>query len=332
MPHSSAHRTLILATGGTIAGAAASPLADRYVAGVGGAAALHAAADALGTGAMLDVVEVSAVGSQDIDGAIWARLVAAIEAAIAEGRHAGVVVAHGTDTLEETAFLLDLVLASSLPIVVTGAMRPPNAIGADGPRNLAGAIRVAGDPAAHGRGVLVVIGDEIHAARAVRKAQTGGADAFRSAPGGPLGSVSPAGPHFFAPATASARAPLALPPAGGLPPVAILYCHAAMDLGVVDAVIGSGVAGIVIAGVGGGNAPRAVLDRLAGAVGRGVAVVRSTRIDGGTVTSEGEVDDASFGFVAGGSLGPQKARILLQLLLAAGTDAPDALRPHFAVG
>lgn len=325
-----APRILLLATGGTIAGRAAAPLDDRYEAGADGIAGLRAAAKALGTGALLTVVEVASVGSQDIDIPVWRRLADSIRDAFAADSCDGVVVAHGTDTAEETAFLLDLVLPAGRPVIVTGAMRPPQAIGADGPRNLASAIRVAGDPSAAARGVLVVLGDEIHAARLVHKAQTGGADAFSSSPSGPLGSVSPAGPRFFAPGVSAAREPLPWPASDAWPPVAILYCHAAMDRKIVEAIIAADPAGIVLAGVGGGNAPGWILDRLTEAAARGLVVIRSTRIDGGIVTSAGEVDDTTRGFIAGGMLSPQKCRLQLQLLLAAGMRDVAALRETFA--
>jgi L-asparaginase len=192
-------RILVLATGGTIAGWADSAVAGRYASGEVGIDALLAFATDLGIDADLIAEQVASVGSQDMDAAIWDRLHGRIVEAFANDRADAVIVTHGTDTAEETGFLLDLVLPAGRPVVLVGAMRPGNAIGADGPRNLANAIRIANDPASRGRGVLVILGDTVFGAREVHKALTDGADAFRAFPGGPLGAVSPASLRYFTP-------------------------------------------------------------------------------------------------------------------------------------
>lgn len=314
-------RLLVLATGGTIAGRADSAIAGRYASGEVGIDALLAFTADLGIEADLVAEPVAAVGSQDMDAAIWDRLHGRIAEVFANDQADGVIVTHGTDTAEETAFLLDLVLPPGRPVVLVGAMRPANVLGADGPRNLANAIRVAGDPASYGRGVLVVLGDAVFGARDVRKALTSGTDAFRAVPGGPLATVSPASLRYFAPPVAASwRGRYRLPPLGAWPPVAVLYAHANMDMAVAHAILSTKPAGVVLAGVGHGNASAAVLKALAGAAGQGVSVVRSTHLNEGTVTRNLEVDDDASHFIAGGSLNPQKCRILLQLLIADGVD------------
>ncbi|MDR3515471.1 MAG: asparaginase [Azospirillaceae bacterium] len=323
-------RILVLSTGGTIAGQAASAAGARYVSGQVGIDTLLEAADS-GTGDVdLAGIAIATVGSQDMDRRIWARLHAEIAAAFAQDRADGIVITHGTDTAEETAFLLDLTLPPTRPVVLVGAMRPANALGADGPRNLANAIGVAAAVEAYGRGVLVVMGDAVFEARSVYKAGTNGTDAFRAFPGGPVGAVTPSSLHFFAPATTPrATAAYRLPPPPDWPIVAILHIHADMDLAIVDAILASDVAGVVLAGVGHGNAPRAVLDRLGRAAHRGVAVVRASRIDAGAVARDTEVDDEALGFLAGGTYSPQKCRLLLQLLIANAILDPIARQNAF---
>jgi L-asparaginase len=213
--------------------------------------------------------------------------------------------------------------------VLVGAMRPGNALSADGPGNLVEAVRVAADPASRDRGVLVVLNDTVHDARSVRKARAAGVDAFRSFPAGPVGIADAAATRYFAPAAVShLRGRFALPATGPLPKVAILYAHADMDLDDVARQL-DGAAGAVLAGVGNGNAPGPLLDLLAAAARNGVAVVRATRVGEGFVDRNVEVDDDRLGFVAARDLNPQKSRLLLQLLLANGTRDATSLQAAF---
>ena len=308
-------RILILATGGTIAGRAHSDDSLRYTSGLVGVEALLQASTGFDITADISAEQIASVGSQDMSEAIWWRL----HQRIVTGGMDGVVITHGTDTIEETAFLLDLVLDAGVPVVLVGAMRPGNALGADGPRNLACALRAAASRHARARGVLVVMADMIHSARHVRKALTSGTDGFRSWPGGPIGTASPLGVSFHAPPMPWVmRGRYKLPEGASLPPVGIVYAHAGMDAAMAAAMVASGAAGIVLAGMGHGNAPAAVLAVLADAARRGIAVVRSTRVDEGSVARNLEVDDDASGFIAGGDLSPQKCRLLLQLLIANG--------------
>lgn len=318
-------RIRILATGGTIAGSAGSATTRAYRPGQIGVEDLLAAAAALGLDARFDGRDIAGIGSQDIGWPQWDALHREIEAAMADGEVDGVIVTHGTDTAEETAFLLDLTLPAGKPVVLVGAMRPADAVGSDGMRNLANALRVAGDGQAAGRGVLVVMSDQVFAAIDVRKAATGGAEAFRGFPRGPIANVTPTSLDWFGPPDRAGRAArFAWPEA--LPKVAVLYAHAGMAADTVGCALGSGDAGIVLAGLGQGNAPGVVIDALAAS---GVPVVRSSRVDQGSVDRNLEVDDDAHGFVAARGLGPAKARILLQVLLASGIADPAAMQAAF---
>lgn len=318
----------ILATGGTIAGKAGSATRRGYRPGQVGIAAMMAEAEALDLGVRFDGVDIAAVGSQDIGWAEWQAIHAQLEDAYADDEISGVIVTHGTDTAEETAYLLDLTLPAGKPVVLVGAMRPADAVGTDGMRNFANAVRVAGDGGAAQRGVLVVMSDAVYSAADVRKAATANIEAFRGFPRGPLGIVTPTSLDWFGPPDrCGAPARFAWPEA--LPPVAIIYAHAGMDARMIELAIEAGSRGIVLAGLGQGNAPGAVIAALAEARRQGIAVVRSSRVDLGSVDRDLEVDDAALGFVAARSLNPQKARILLQLMIASGIADPLQMQAEF---
>ena len=316
-------RILVLGTGGTIAGAGGSATGAAYRAGGLALEALVAHLGALGLAAELVPQEVARIGSQDIGWDEWRALHAACARGLADPAVDGIIITHGTDTAEETGFLLDLTLPTGKPVVLVGAMRPADAVGADGMRNFANAVKVASDPAAAGRGVMLVMGDAVLAARDARKAATSAIDAFRSFPRGPLARVTPANLDWFGPAHRlgeGARYPF---PAE-LPRVAILTAGAGMDEQPVEALLGIGARGIVLAGMGQGNAPRPVLEALARAAASGVPVVRASRVDEGLVDRNVEVDDDTLGLIAARALGPAKARMLLIVLVANGvTDARD---------
>ena len=306
-------RLTVLATGGTIAGIAGSAIAKDYRAGEIGIDAYLEDVGDLGLEAELSGRQIANIDSADIGPQVWAPLHAAILEALADESCQGVIVTHGTDTLEETAFLLDLTLPATKPVVLVGAMRPADAVGYDGLRNFANAVRVASDPQAAGRGVLVVMGDRVFAARDVRKVRTRGAEAFRGFPRESLGLVSPAALEWFgAPWREGAAARFAW--ANELPEVAVIHAHAGLTGAAVERMVGTGARGVVMAGVGEGNFPEDVRAALRQMRERGVFVVRASRAEEGLV--DREPDDDSNGFVAARALNPQKARLLLQVLIA----------------
>jgi L-asparaginase len=322
---------LVLGTGGTIAGAAASATAASYRAGGLPLDAMLDELAALGLDADLTGQEIARIGSQDIGWTEWQALHAACTAAMDDPAIGGIIITHGTDTAEETGFLLDLTLPTAKPVVLVGAMRPAHAVGADGMRNFANAVKVASDPAASGRGVMLVMGDAVLAARDARKAATSAIDAFRSFPRGPLARVTPARLDWFGPPhrpDEGARYPFPR----DLPRVAILTAGAGMDEKPVEALLGIGARGIVLAGMGQGNAPRVVIDALSRAAAAGVPVVRATRVDEGLVDRNVEVDDDAHGLVAARALGPAKARVLLMVLVAAGITGAAEVQAAFDAG
>ena len=324
-------RLLVLGTGGTIAGSVSSATGGSYAAGELSLEDMLGDLAGLGLQAELIAKPVAQIGSQDIGWEVWDALHEAITTAQADPDIDGILVTHGTDTAEETAYLLDLTLAVGKPVVLVGAMRPAGAVGSDGMRNFANAVRVASDPDASGRGPLLVMGDTVFAAKDVRKAATSNIDAFKGYPRGPIARVTPSSLDWFGGATrVNEAARYAWPKAP--PRVAILTAGAGMDENYIKALLGIDCNGIVLAGMGQGNAPKPVLDALGEAVKGGVPVVRSARVDEGLVDRNVEVDDDAYGFIAARALGPAKARVLLMVLIANGVSDAGEVQAAFDRG
>ncbi len=319
-------RVSVFATGGTIAGIAGSAIARDYRAGQIRIEDYLEQAGVLGLEAELSGRQIANIDSADMGPAVWNDLHPAIIGALADDNCDGVIVTHGTDTLEETAFLLDLTLPETKPVVVVGAMRPADAVGYDGLRNFANAVRLASDPEAAGRGVLVVMGDRVFAARDVRKVRTREVDAFRGFPRESVGLVTPASLDWFgSPWRSDMEARLEWH--DQLPDVPILYVYAGMRPDALACMVGDATRGIVVAGVGEGNMPEPVRQELVRLAQEGLVVVRASRTDESLVDREPEDDEN--GFVAARALGPAKARILLMLLVANGITDPAAIQASF---
>jgi L-asparaginase len=318
-------RIRLLATGGTIAGAQLEGASRGYRAAAFSVEALLAAVPQLRSLAAIEVEQVAAIGSQDMDEAIWLRLAARAQAALERADIDGVVITHGTDTMEETAFFLNLVLRSEKPVVLVGAMRPATAISADGPMNLYNAAAVAAHPDVRGRGVLVVANDEVHFAREVAKTNTTQVGTFRSTNRGLAGLVNGGRLHLYGPPVRrhTVHSEFAVTEATALPRVEIIYAFAGMGRGLIDAAVAASAQGLVLAGVGDGNMSAAALEAAAAAAAGGVAVVRSSRTGGGVVERSIEIDDDRRGFIAADELNPQKARVLLMLGLTRTCDARE---------
>jgi len=307
----------ILATGGTIAGASVSATEAAYTAGEFSAEDLVRAVPEVRDLADLTCEKIAAIGSQDMTDAVWLRLAARVGELTADGTAAGIVVTSGTDTIEETAFFLGLVVDTDRPVVLTGAMRPPSALSADGPLNLYNAIAVAADPEARGKGVLVVANDKIHGARSVVKANTTVVDTLQSPGRGLIGTVHFGETRYFRGPSHGRTGASAFSVEGveALARVDIVSAHAGMDGKMIEAAVANGARGIVLAGVGNGNLSSSAVSALTAAAENGVICVRSTRLPTGFVARNVEIDDDTRGFVAAGDLSPQKARVLLQLCL-----------------
>ncbi len=308
----------ILATGGTIAGSSESALSSAYKSGSLSVDSLLGAIPQAKKLANLKAEQISNIGSQEMNDAVWLKLAKRVQALLSKKDVDGVVITHGTDTMEETAYFLNLVIKSHKPIVMVGAMRNADSLSADGPLNLYNAIAVASDVQSKGKGVLVVMDDAIHAAREVSKTNTTGVDTFKSPNSGPLGHVLYGHVRFYMQALRKHTLESAFDIAQihDLPRVDIIYSHANDHADLIQSVLQHGAKGIVSAGMGNGNLYPSVLEALANAVKKGVVVVRSSRVGSGFITRPGEIDDSQYGFISGDNLNPQKARVLLMLALS----------------
>jgi L-asparaginase len=330
----SATRTLpriaVLATGGTIAGSAASVAnTSGYQAGVVGVDRLLEAVPTLSTVAQIQPEQIASVDSKDMSLALWTLLGQRVNELMLSDAIDGVVITHGTDTLEETAYLLHLTVKGTKPVVLTAAMRPASALSADGPLNLLNAVTVAASAAAHGQGVLVAFNNRIHSARDVVKTSTYAVDAFQSPEIGALGWVQDGRVEFQRKVVRVHTVDTEFVIGASWPGVEIVTSYAGVSRGGVDALVAAGVRGIVVAGTGNGSIHVSLQQALADAVMQGVAVVRSSRVGSGHVMRNGAAPDDVLGFVTAGSLNPYKARVLLMLALAAGGTGGVALQKIF---
>lgn len=317
----------LFATGGTISGTSPNLLdTSTYQIGSLGFQTLIDGVPGLENIANVRGVQVDKVGSHDIEAKILIDMAQRIQHELDNPLTQGVVVTHGTDTLEETAFFLDLVIQSEKPVVMVGAMRPASAIGADGPRNLLHGVALAASTDARDRGVMIALNDRIGSARFTTKTNANRVDAFRAAEQGFLGVFAdPARPLFFYPPSR----PLGhrhfdvsrTPPAAGLPKVDILYGHQGLEPGLFEAAVARGARGVVLAGVGEGWWPTAAMAEVRRvARERGVTVLMSRRPLDGYVSGTGENVEAAGGC---GFLDPARCRIQLQLCLEMGIGRED---------
>ena len=326
--HNGLPNVVVLATGGTIAGAAASDVQAGYSSGQVGVEQLLAAVPQAKKLAHLSGEQVSNIGSQDMNDEVWLKLATRINALVAKPDVSGVVITHGTDTIEETAYFLNLVVHSKKPVVLTASMRPSTALSADGPLNFFNAVAVAASPGANGRGVLVTVNDWIHGASSLTKTSTTAVQTFLSPVTGLIGTVAYGDIEWYRGAVGknTQESEFSVDANTVLPRVDIIMATENMDGALINAAIAAGAKGIVIAGVGNGNMTKPALDALEAAAKKGVVCVRSSRVTTGQVGRNVEVNDDKMGFVASLGHNPQKARVLLRLALLKTTDVKTIQR------
>jgi L-asparaginase len=319
---------VVLATGGTIAGAAGSDVQAAYTSGQVGVQQLLAAVPQANKLAVLKGEQISNIGSQDMNDAVWLKLARRVNELTAMPDVNGVVITHGTDTIEETAYFLNLVVKSRKPVVLTAAMRPSTALSADGPLNFFNAVAVAANKDAAGRGVLVVVNDWIHGASSLTKTSTTAVQTFLSPLSGLIGAVAYGDVEFYRGPVGrnTAESEFSLDGVTELPRVDIVMAYENMDGSLIDAAVAAGAKGVVVAGVGNGNMTEAAVKTLAKHAKNGIVCVRSTRVTTGIVGRNVEVDDDKLGLVASLGLNPQKARVLLRLALLKSRTPADLQR------
>ena len=308
---------VVMATGGTIAG--------RSEGGQLTGAQLVEAVPQLAEVATLEVEEFSRVGSSAMTPDHWLRLARRInELFAARPELAGVVVTHGTDTMEETAYFLHLTVDDDRPVVMVGSMRNASAVSADGPANLLSGVRVAASPDARGRGTLVVLNDEVHSARDVRKTDNNRVDTFVSSEWGALGVVD-ADRIVFRRLLATRHttgSELRLSPdVRALPVVPIVADYAGADAGVLRWLGGSGMHAVVVQAFGGGRAGPETRQAIAELAEAGIPVVLASRVPEGRVMAS--VASVDRGVLSAGDLPPHKVRVLLMLALTRDRSASE---------
>lgn len=321
---------VILATGGTIAGVSSS-ITDT--------AAYEPAILPIEeiiknvTGPLRNLVQLSSEQIAQIDSAemthqIWLNLAQRINALLSSPAVDGIVVTHGTDTLEETAYFLNLVVKSAKPVVMVGAMRPASALSPDGPMNLYNAIILAASDEATGKGVLVTLNNAINSSREVTKTNTSLQDTFKAPELGYLGYLIEGEPYFYREPTRKHTwmTEFTFDGLAELPPVEIIYGHVGNLTILPQAAVAAGAKGLVYAGLGNGNMSRRMKDIFQEIQEQGVVVVRSTRVSSGIVTRNEAVNDDLNNFIVSDTLNPQKSTILLSLALTKTTDTAEIQR------
>lgn len=316
---------VIVATGGTIAGAGASSAnVSAYQSAVVGVDKLIAAVPEMKQVANVRGEQIFQIGSESFNNERWLKLAQRVSELLKSPDVDGVVITHGTDTLEETSYLLNLTLKSDKPVVLVGAMRPGTAISADGPLNMLNAAVVAASKQAIGKGTLVVMNDEIHSARDVTKSNSVKVETFRSLYG-PIGTVVEGQPRFYrSPARPhTTQSEFTVDDIKALPEVNVVYTYGNMNRIPMDALIATGSKGLIWAGFGNGSVPDYMNSALKEARGKGAFIVRTTRSGSGALVRNGETNDDKNDYVVVDDQNPAKARILLALALTKTADTKE---------
>ncbi len=309
----------VLATGGTIAGAGQSSTGSAYSSGKVSVNHLVAAVPELAKIANVTPKQVAQIGSQDMSDEVWLKVAQALAADC--DKFDGFVITHGTDTMEETAYFLQLTNKCHKPVVMVGAMLPSTGLGADGPRNLFNAVVTAATPETAKHGVVVAMDNIVLGARDVIKTNTVQPETFQAGNYGKLGTIFNNKVTYEAMSLRDySKTPFDVTKLTSLPKVGIVYNHAGVEGVQAEALVKAGYKGIVSAGVGNGNIHKSIWPVLENAAKNGVVVVRSSRVPTGATTKDAEVDDKAMHWVSSGDLNPQKARVLLQLALTQTSD------------
>ena len=312
----------ILATGGTIAGTGGSATSTNYTAGQVAISTLLDAVPELKDIANVTGEQIVRIASQDMSDEVWLILAKKINQLLKRPDIDGIVITHGTDTMEETAYFLNLTVKSNKPVVLVGAMRPSTALSADGPLNLYNAVVTAGAKESIGKGVLIAMNGLILGAESAIKMNTIDVQTFQAPNSGALGYVLN-GQVFYNQVTLkkhTTQSVFDVTHLTSLPKVGIVYSYSNIEADMVTPLLTHGYKGIIHAGVGNGNIHKNIFPVLTDARRKGILVVRSSRVPTGPTTLDAEVDDAKYQFVASQELNPQKSRVLLMLALTKTTD------------
>lgn len=312
----------ILATGGTIAGVANSSTSSAYSAGQLGVATLIDAVPEIRNLADVSGEQICNIGSQDMNDQVWLQLAKRINQLLNVEGYDGVLITHGTDTMEETAYFLSLTVHSDKPVVLVGAMRSATAISADGPANLYNGIAAIATPESKNKGVMVCMNDQLFDAKSVIKSHTTDLATFKGGIFGQIGNVYNGKAYYLQTPTykRGTASEFNVDNLTELPKVGIVYGYSNASALPMQSFVNAKYAGIVLAGVGDGNFYKDMFDVAIKAQNSGIQIVRSSRVPTGPTNLNAEVDDNKYHFVASLNLNPQKARILLMLALTKTND------------
>jgi len=322
-PNSSLKNVVVIATGGTIAGSGAKGKTTNYKAGIYDVKALTHSVEGLDKLANITGVQVCNVNSDDIKYDKWISIANMINKLAKDDSIAGFVITHGTDTLDETAYFLNMVVKTDKPVVITGAMRPATAISADGPMNIYQSVALAVSPNAVGKGVMVDFSDGIYGGRDVQKVNTSKTNAFGENDLGSLGFMRDDTPYFYNQSTKphTTNTEFSVDGLTTLPKVGIAYFSVEADPGVLD-YMAEHYDGIVVAGAGSGCMSESWTKKLGGLESKNFPIVRTSRIADGEIAGDDQYDHYK-NMIVGSNLAPQKARILLQLALTKTKNIDD---------
>ncbi|WP_029904649.1 type II asparaginase [Prevotella sp. 10(H)] len=319
----------ILATGGTIAGQGATEVTAGYKAGAITVDELLSAVPEIKNIADIKAEQVANIGSQDMNDEVWLKLSKRVNELLSQSDVDGIVITHGTDTQEETAYFLNLTVKSDKPVILVGSMRPSTAISADGPRNIYNSVATAVAPESVGKGVMVVMDDKILGADDLAKTNTLSVGTFENPNYGPLGIVYNGKPIYTRQSVKrhTSNSEFDIMNLNQLPRVEIILSYSNATALFVDAAVKAHVKGIVTAGVGNGNLTTLMQNALEKAVkNHGIAVVRSSRIMTGPTAQWDEVDDDKLNFSASWFINPYRSRVLLMLALTKTKDYKEIQR------
>lgn len=316
---------VILATGGTIAGLGGSSAnVSAYQSAVVPVDKLIAAVPEMQNIANIKGEQVFQIGSESYNNERWLKLGRRVSELLKSADVDGVVITHGTDTIEETGYFLNLTLKSEKPVVIVGSMRPGSAMSADGPLNIYNSVIVASDKNSAGKGVLVVMNDEIHSARDVTKTNTVKVETFRSLYG-PLGTIIEGKPRYYRTLARphTTQTEFDIDKIDALPEIGVVLAHGNMSRVPYDAFAAAGVKAIIHVGTGSGSVADYIAPVLKEMRGKGVLIVRASRTGSGIVVRNGEANDDELDYIVTDDQNAGKARILLSLALTKTSDTKE---------
>ncbi len=323
--NANAKNIAILATGGTISGAGDSAIGAKYSSSKIDIEQIIKSIPGITNLADIKAEQIMQTASQNMDEAAWLKIAKKVNETLDQKLVDAVVVTHGTDTLEETAYFLNLVVKSKKPVIIVGSMRPSTSLSADGALNLYNAVALAANDDAAKKGVLVLMNDEIFAARDVAKTHTTNIASFKALNSGAIGVVHYGKTKiYYSPLRVhTSKTVFDVRKMETLPKVEIVYAYAGNNAEVIDGFVANGAKAIIVAGVGDGNINQKTVEKLSEVAKKGVIVVRSAHLGAGFVVRNAEINDDELGFVTADNLSPQKARVLAMMALTKTADVKE---------